>query len=146
MKPFLSKLTTKQLLVIITILLVVVGSPIIINAFDYVSRNVAKLVISNKESFCAREYPARTVKALTQSEFDTFVAKEVATISTTDTYNFFVIGKYKSLPDVDAMKLYHNWKLTGSNSTAGVYRGGNVCESGGRVRIHFGEDIPWYYF
>ena len=145
MKSLFNKLTTKQLLVIITILLVVIAAPVIINTFDYLSRNVSNFIVSNKINYCAREYPAHTVKALTPSEFDAFIAKEVATISTTNTYNFFAIGKYKGLSDIDAMKLFHNWRLNDTHYPLGTYRGGNSCERSYGYRIYIG-DIPWYYF
>jgi hypothetical protein len=142
----LTNLTTKKLLVVIAVFLVVIASPVIINAFDYASRSVSKLIVYSKESYCAREYPAGERKALTPNEFDAFVAKEVATISTTNTYNFFIVGKYKGLSDTAAMKLFHQSQLIDARWGAGVYRGGNRCEGGGRTRVYVGDDIPWYYF
>ena len=171
MKSLLNKLTTKQLLVIIILLLVVLTSPVIINAFDYLSRNVSNFIVFNKEKYCASEFPAYTVKALTPSEFDAFVAKEVEGIvrvksyspqelnKLTDSeltvlsermkasykYSFLKFGKYKNLPDIEGMKLFHNWRLTDTHYSQGMYTGGNRCERYGSGRMYIGE-IPWYYF
>lgn len=171
MSSLFNKLTTKQLLVIIIILLVVLASPVIINTFNYLSRNVSNFIVFNKEKYCAREYPAHTVKALTPNEFDSFVAKEVESIvrvksyspqeldNLTDSeltalsermeastkYNFLKVGKYKNLSYIEAMKLFYNWRLTDTYYSQGVYRGGNSCEGSSGLRLSIGE-IPWYYF
>jgi hypothetical protein len=126
-------------------LLAVIASPVIINTFEYPSRTTDKLIIFNKESYCAREYPTKDVKALTPSEFDAFVAKEVATISTTQTYNFFMVWDYRHLSDLEAMKRWHKSKLTDRHYNEAVYRGGERCERPGG-RSYAGDVIPWYYF
>jgi len=142
----LTNLTTKQLLVVITLLLVVIASPVIINAFDYVSRSVAKLVVSNKESYCAREYPARTVKALTPSEFGSFVAKKVATGSFT---SYLELYKYEGMTETQIVRRTFGSRLRDSHIFPAMYydNSGNRCSQGSShgATVYVG-DIPWYYF
>lgn len=138
--------SNKQLLIISAILLFVIAIPVIINASDYVTRSSENWAVSNKEKYCANEYPAHTIKALTPSEFDVFIENEISNISTTDTYNFFMIGEYKNLSNLEAMKHWHKDKLTDIHYNEAVYRGGTRCEGNDGVRYYVGEVIPWYYF
>jgi len=149
MKPFFSKLTnltTKQLLVIIAILLAVIAFPVIINAFDYVSRTTAKLIISNKESYCAREFPSHTVKALTPNEFDAFVAKKVATGAFT---SYLELYEYDGMTETQVVRRIFGTRLRDSRIFPAMYydNSGNRCSQGSsHGATLYVADIPWYYF
>ncbi|NRA16410.1 MAG: hypothetical protein HRU04_13000 [Oceanospirillaceae bacterium] len=148
MKSFLSretKLTTKQLLITIVILLIVLASPVIISASDYISSGASKLGVYAKESFCAREYPERTVKALTAVEFTEFVAKKVATGSYA---SYTQLNKYQGMSETAIVRRVFNRQLRDTQIDRASYEADqDICyQITSNGPWYYVGAIPWYYF
>jgi hypothetical protein len=101
-----------------------------------------------KAEYCFKAYPKHTVKALSLSEFDIFIDREIKENGSSSKYNFFKIGEYKKLTKKDAMRHFHRGKMEDSHYGSGSYNSNqNTCTySVNGMRLNSDKEVPWYYY
>lgn len=144
----MKSLTQNKLLIVIALLLSIIVLPIVINAYKNGADSLSNVFIKMKGEYCAKQYPKHTVKALSLSEFDIFIDKEIKENGDSGKYNFFKVGEYKKLTQKDAMKHFYRGKLEDAHYGLGAYNSSqNKCTySVNDMRFNSDAEVPWYYF
>ncbi len=144
----MKSLTQNKLLIVIVILLSVIALPILINTYQYVANSLSNAFVSMKDEYCFEKYPNHTVNALSSSEFDIFIDREIKENGKNSKYSFFKIGEYKKLTQKEAMRHFHRGKMEDSHYGPGSYSSNqNTCTySINGMRLNSASEVPWYYF